>query len=288
MSKKIEKLTPEQEALLPVYRQKWLDIGLSTEKLNKELATAAVHEMYTCAGEEIPKEIVFVNGPIEAYRLLKDRKYVSTASEYLSSVVYGSYEAGWLAFYNFFQEVCGLKECDPLNGLFNVAKHCGWVSVFDDLAVVCEKPLHIKLDEDYRLHSENGPAVLFRDTFSVYVWHGVRIPPEWIRDKSLTPEIALTWNNMEQRRAACELLGWANILDSLNSKVIDMDEDPQIGTLLQVELPDLGTEQFLKVVCGTGRTFAIPVPPDVKTALEANAWTYGVDPSELRELEVRT
>ena len=55
-----------------------------------------------------------------------------------------------------------------------------------------------------------------------------------------------------------------------------------------LDIPDIGREKFLKVKCGTGREFAIPVPPDMKTALEANAWTYAIEPDVLRMLEVRT
>jgi len=61
-----------------------------------------------------------------------------------------------------------------------------------------------------------------------------------------------------------------------------------IGTLVEVTLPDLGKEKFLKVLCGTGREFAIPVPPEMKTALDANAWTFDLDGNTLRKLEVRT
>ena len=78
------------------------------------------------------------------------------------------------------------------------------------------------------------------------------------------------------------------MLEQLDAKVIDEDEDPMIGTLLEVNLPGVGSEMFLKVLCGTGRTFALPVPPDMKTALEANCWTYGFTQGELRDLEVRT
>lgn len=287
-TKKIEKLTPEQEARMPEFRDKWLNIGLSTEKLDQDKAREAVALMYRCGGLEPPAEIVFCNGPKEAYKLLKDRKLVKSVDDFLSSVVYGAHEAGWLSFYNYFQEVCDVKECDKLNGLFAVAQTCGWVSVFENLAVVQERPLHVKFDEQNRLHSENGPAIMFRDTFSVYSWHGTRIPAEWIRDKSLDAKTALTWENIEQRRAACEILGWVNVLKELNAKVIDEDEDPMIGTLLRVDIPDIGEEQFLRVLCGTGREFAIPVPPTVKTALEANSWTYGIDPEQLRDLEVRT
>ena len=70
--------------------------------------------------------------------------------------------------------------------------------------------------------------------------------------------------------------------------LVDKDADPQIGTLLRVDLPDAPGEQFLKVQCGTGRSFALPVPPTMATALDANAWTYNIGPQQLRKLEVRT
>jgi hypothetical protein len=54
-----------------------------------------------------------------------------------------------------------------------------------------------------------------------------------------------------------------------------------------VDIPDIGREHYLRVKCGTGRGFAIPVPPECKTALEANAWTYGLESYEYRP-EVRT
>lgn len=42
----IEKLTPEQEALIPVYRQKWRAIALSTERIDREKAAEAVKATY--------------------------------------------------------------------------------------------------------------------------------------------------------------------------------------------------------------------------------------------------
>jgi hypothetical protein len=69
--------------------------------------------------------------------------------------------------------------------------------------------------------------------------------------------------------------------------VIDQHSSEEIGTLLEVNLPDSGKERFLRVRCGTGRVFCLPVPREMKTALQSNAWTYGLDPSEFT-LEVRT
>ena len=63
--------------------------------------------------------------------------------------------------------------------------------------------------------------------------------------------------------------------------------DPTVGELLDARMPDGGTLRFLRVRCGTGREFALSVPPTMRTAREANAWTYGLT-QETYELEART
>jgi hypothetical protein len=282
----ITKLTPAQEATFPFYREKWIKIGLSTDRVEPSEATEAVKLLYKCGGLPPPDNIYFVNGPIEASKKLKE---LDIKGDILASTIYGIHEASWLSFYDFFQNECGIELDDKLAGLKAVANTCGWVNVYDKAAIVHDRPCLIKRDDQNRLHCEDGPAIAYMDGFEIYAWHGTRIPAEWIKNKSsLTATIALKWENIEQRRAACEILGWANVLADLKSKVIDEDEDPYIGTLLEVEIPEIGTEKFLKVLCGTGRTFAIPVPPDMKTALDANCWTYGFDKGELRDLEFRT
>lgn len=279
---KIDKLISEQEAQLAVYRDKWTAIGMSTDRVDPVRAAEAVKLLYKCGGLEPPAKILFANGPRHAKRLLSGRSVTE-------SCVYGNHEAAWLSFYDYMQNVLGIDFDGKLDGLWATAKECGWISCYDTLAVVQDRPLHIKMDEDNRLHCEDGAAILYADGFAVYAWHGVRIPDYWITDRTrLTAKDALTWENMEQRRAACEIVGWVNILKELNATVIDEDEDPMIGTLLEVDIPDVGREKFLKVLCGTGREFAIPVPPNSKTALAANAWTYDIDPDILKTLEVRT
>ena len=97
-----------------------------------------------------------------------------------------------------------------------------------------------------RLHCETGPAVSYSDEFSVYAWHGIPIPHQWIDNKPSAEE-ALDVRNDEQRRAACEILGWDTILGDLSPTIIDKDDDPQIGELLEVELPQDGMTRFLRV-----------------------------------------
>jgi hypothetical protein len=286
---KIEKLTPDQEARFGEYVDKWLKIGLSTGPVDFEKAKEAACLAYRLAGLEEPVNFYVTDSPVSAIKKIKELDPSKSNATILQEMSFGAHDAGWLSFYNFFQEVVGISQVDKLQGLIDISKYCGWVSFYEDTVVFQHRPELIKFDDENRLHCEDGPAIRYRDGYSVYAWHGTRIPSEWIEKKSeLTPEIALKWQNIEQRRCACEIIGWATILRKLNSEVIDSDDDPMIGSLLVVDIPDVGREKFLQVLCGTGRTFAIPVPPECMTALEANAWTYGVEPDLLRDLEIRT
>ena len=56
----IEKLTPEQEALIPVYQEKWSAFVLSTEPIDRQKATVAVKAAYVVIGLEEPEILFFI------------------------------------------------------------------------------------------------------------------------------------------------------------------------------------------------------------------------------------
>jgi hypothetical protein len=173
----------------------------------------------------------------------------------------------------------------------NAAIHGGFRVMHPEFCIVSDFPEFIRTDERNRPHCENGPSQRWRDGWSLYHWHGVRIPREWIEDKNfLTPKIALAEENMEKRQAAIQILGWARILKELEAKTINRHDDPQIGELLEVTIQDLGRQRFVRVMCGTRREFAIAVPPETKTAIEAQAWMRSMSVKEFTESwpEIRT
>ncbi|MNK72099.1 hypothetical protein D3C87_915670 [compost metagenome] len=208
----------------------------------------------------------------------------------VSDAFWSQHEAGWLSWLAFFRRVCDLPNTEKIEPLLRIAQSCGWAWFFDGAAIITDRPNAIHRDEENRLHCETGSALEYRDGFSIYAWHGTRIPAEWINNKaSITPKVALTWENIEQRRVAIEIVGWSKILRELDAKVIDADGDPLIGTLVEVNLPDLDRPaRFCRVQCGTGREFAIGVPPGITTALAAQAWMQGVNPNEFVRPEIRT
>lgn len=201
------------------------------------------------------------------------------------------WQTAWSAFYKFGAEI-GVKyspeTAERLELWADLAQSCSWWWPYKGICVLSERPKVVSWDERARLHSPTGPALEYRDGYRLHMWHGTAVPESWITapDK-LDAQTALTWQNVEQRRAAAEIIGWRRVLEQLSPKVIDVDSDPEIGELLEVELPDAGKARFLKVRCGTGRDFVLSVPREMKTALQANAWTYDLKPTQYK-LEVRT
>jgi len=63
--KRLEHLTPEQEALLPVVRDEWLAVGLSTERADRPAAEAAARLAYEKAGLDAPRLVIWLRSPLE-------------------------------------------------------------------------------------------------------------------------------------------------------------------------------------------------------------------------------
>lgn len=60
----IDKLTAEQKSQLDVYSKKWIEIGLSTTRANREFAEKWCREAYKVVGMDEPKLILWAESPI--------------------------------------------------------------------------------------------------------------------------------------------------------------------------------------------------------------------------------
>ena len=198
---------------------------------------------------------------------------------------------GWWggpSFVSFFTDVCGLELSTDISerasAYRSICESVSYIWPNRSFVMVCNRPEWIKKDDEGRLHSQTGHAIHYRDGWGLSAWHGTVIPDIWITDPlSLTPKIALQQKNIDKRRAACEILGWHKILKELNAVSINKHGSEMIGELFEVDLPDSGKELFL-VCCdyagGKKRTFALNVPIEMKSAHQANSWTWGYEPNQ--------
>lgn len=186
----------------------------------------------------------------------------------------GNTWAGWCSYIAGCRDVLGLElEAFKKYQHWEDAAKCGgfrWMH--EDFCIVSDFPEFIRVDDRNLPHCEDGPSHRWRDGWEIYSWHGTQIPKTWIVGDGPTISDAISHENVEMRRCASEIIGWDVVLTELNAHTIDKDPDPEIGELIEANLPDVGVERFLRVRCGTGRSFSLPVPPETETALSAQIW----------------
>lgn len=120
---------------------------------------------------------------------------------------------------------------------------------------------------------------MYPDGFGVWAWHGVQVPEQAImRPDTLTGERILTEPNVEVRRAVIEALGYERFTALVKPKIIDEDI---FGKLLRIELEDDEPLVAIHVTCpSTNRSYLLRVPPEMRSAQVAVAWTFDVPVEE--------
>jgi hypothetical protein len=80
-------------------------------------------------------------------------------------------------------------------------------------------------DEEGRLHCEDGPALGYPDKFSIWAWHGVRVPRHVIEaPDTITAQQIQAEENAEIRRVMVERMGWDRFVAESKTKVIHTDQ----------------------------------------------------------------
>jgi hypothetical protein len=149
---------------------------------------------------------------------------------------------------------------------------------------VSERHHILQRDEGGRLHSVAGPAVAYPDGWKIYAVHGVRVPEYVIeRPHELTTQKIFDEGNAEVRRVMLERFGEERFLLESNTRPVHSDE---FGTLYFRPLDNDEPLVMVKVKNstmepdGTFKDYFLRVPPTVKTAREAVAWTFGMNEKE--------
>jgi hypothetical protein len=180
-----------------------------------------------------------------------------------------------------------LAEKPQINQLFNdLLSQGGWILPFSKTCLIVDRPIKLTLDQENRLHQEQGMAMLYNDGYGVYAYHGVilpkiygeRHPDQW------EAEWILQENNVELRRVLIQGIGYDRLCQELNP--IELDSWREYTLLCFQDLIDPIDEQpiyLLKMTCpSTGFIHGLRVPPDVKSARDAILWVnWGVDPEEI-------
>lgn len=326
MSIKIKELTPEQEALFPEFVEKWVSIGLVTDECNVIDAVEAIKEVYRVQDLEPPSYYIGpVNNPYEgalAEKILHE--FVTNKTEFrdaqhlnelvmaeiaervkspekeqasLNSQIYGNADY-WLSFYDYWLHINTMvpddqkiEGIDVVKPLIELAKHIGWWTPLEDVAILQHKPLEIHRDEEHRLHNPDGYALKYRgesNFCNLYKIHGVTVPESVIK-KTFTAQDIEKEENVEVRRIMLDIYGTERFIEETNAIEIHSDE---FGILYKKEFEgDTEDMYVVKVVNstpepdGTYKDYFLRVDPKcyggIKTARAAVASTWKNDDGSL-------
>lgn len=157
-----------------------------------------------------------------------------------------------------------------------------WWWPFRTGALLCERPVRLERDADGRLHCATGPAIAYSDGFTVHAWHGVIVPRDVIEDP-LTPDQIVAESNTEIRRVQLERYELLRFVSEGGARQVHQDN---FGQLYRIESSDAEPGVLVRVTNrtpepdGTFREYVLRVPPEVRTAREAVAWTFGKSAAE--------
>ena len=296
--KKIEKLTPEQEAAMPRYVEKWVAIGLSTKQqaeedaiidfsrfekhILKQAKPAPVKIFKSPRHCWIGVEILKSNENYDISRLYDDVERVINGDkltvnreriEFVWPYFDGQYWASYFAYFDFFEQECGVKYDDNYRIMKEGVKY-GMAFPIDECCIVCQP--FSKIDRNANgLHCENGPALSYNGFCEVFALNGVRMNKEHVmsRPQDIDPKTVLGEQNVEVRRELIRKVGMELLLDKMPHKVLDTMKHAAGGeyTLYSVDLSeDVKNEKYLKMLNPSiGVWHLEAVEPSVKNCQEA-------------------
>lgn len=195
----------------------------------------------------------------------------------------------WLPAYAFPLEVIaenlyGEKSLKVVQNCRLLMRYAPLYLLYSEICFVCEDPTYTQYDERARLHSASRAALSYSDGFELYSWHGMSVPDWLIREpEKVTLSLIDSERNVEMRRAYIERFGEQRYLMEGGAHVVHEDD---YGTLYRKEMT--GDEPLVMVrvanstaaANGSRPHYFLRVPPNMRTAREAVAWTFNMTAHE--------
>lgn len=252
----ITELTPEQEAAMPEFVEKYTKIGTETGPVDREKAKVYASKLYTFLERDEP-QVLFANGPTEAWlmtvwinhmqqnnikipekvedivfdfdKIREVAKGVSFVWPYLD----GQMMTSWVSWVKFMQYI-GVVVTESFSLIedqiiFNVIYPLNGYCIFSERF----SAVHMK---DKKLHCDGGPSVEYPDGTRCWSLNGIAVP-QWLAETS-ADEIDCSefakLTNAEVRREFLRKVGVERFCEKVGSTVLDKQGD------YELHLIDLG------------------------------------------------
>lgn len=200
---------------------------------------------------------------------------------------FGHLDADWLAYYQYLASV-GIKGTEPLEGIKMLSENCGWWWPYENICFLTARPIELHRDNRGLLHNDKGMSIRYPDGWGFYTWHGILVPEYVIMQyEPITVDMIHEERNIEVRRVLIERFGLENYLR--RGSVLKIHQD-KTGTLYSMGMRNDEPIYVVHVINstpepdGTYNQYFLRVPPTMKRAREAVAWTFGLTEDEYMPL----
>ena len=259
-----------------------------------EAATRAATDAATRAATSITKNKWFnfsIKSMINLSINLKIGKFGLDCA-YESSKMWngGNQWSAYPSFLSFFRYVAKLDiDYTKWDYYEKAAIHAGHRIMHEKFCIISDRPEILKIDEQNRPHSFDGPFCRWRDGSALYSIHGIRVPM-WIcetKKEDFTKEMIVNETNADNRRCIIQKIGIEKAIELLGADVIDSYESPIGGKyeLLQIDYDGRGKRCYLKMKSKSIDAYHIEgIKPGITTVKEAIAYRNGLDKFEEPEI----
>lgn len=199
MSKKIEKLTPEQEAKFPEYVKKWSDIGRNTDRLDPKETERIIHNFQEHILGRKKTPVVILDNPNECWvacnyamngvapedlRARVDGYFTKERDIDVGTPVFpyqeGSFFVSVFSFYDYMFNELGIEVDAKLRELYDMwqeTSKLGLIYPLDEVCIVSQKPTVIRLNADNQLHCDGDAALEYagHGPFKIFALNGVMV-----------------------------------------------------------------------------------------------------------------
>lgn len=140
--------------------------------------------------------------------------------------------------------------------------------------------------ESGRIHNAQGPAVVWPDAPDEYYLEGIRVEPEVVNEPERIPGLFLKTANAEARRVMANHYGHEKLMRRIG-KPVQEDEYGKLWRLIfgpaeqsWADISMVEVRNSTPEPDGSRRVYFLRVPPTMRTAKEAVAWSFGMNEKE--------
>lgn len=202
----------------------------------------------------------------------------------------GNHWAQYVSFLSFFRHIAklDLPAYENFQHYETAAEHSSWRWMHSKFCIISDRPEILKWDDRHRPHCADGPSHRWRDGWEVYHWHGVRVPRQVVMSaETITTTQVDAESNQEIKRVMIERMGAERYVRDGGAREAHRDETGILWKRAE-EWAAVEVVNGSKEPDGSRKTYFLQVPPEMRTATEAVAWTYGLTEMEYADIQIRT